>query len=64
MKEFCIDTDIAIDFLRGKKYAADAFALIEKVEAKAYVSSITVFELSVGAFLSADITKSLEAMRL
>lgn len=55
-----LDTDIIIDFLRNGIDRLSIFKKIKERDAQAYVSSITMFELYNGAFLSTNPKQKLE----
>lgn len=51
VRALCADTDVIIDYLRGREPGKSAFAGWRK-RAKVYITSITAFELLLGANLS------------
>jgi len=47
----CVDTDVIVDYLRGREPGKSAFASWRK-KAEVFITSITTFELLLGANLS------------
>ena len=54
MKKLLIDTDVLIDYLRGKN---DAKAFIDNIEDVIYISTITAAELYAGARKGKELTE-------
>lgn len=51
VKSLCVDTDVVVDYLRGREPGRSAFAAW-RARAEVFVTSITAFELLLGANLS------------
>ena len=51
MRAVCVDTDIVVDYLRGREPRKSAFSTWRK-RAEVLIASITAFELLLGATLS------------
>jgi len=51
LKAICVDTDVIVDYLRGREPGRSAFTKWRK-KTELYVTSITAFELLLGASLS------------
>lgn len=51
MKAICVDTDVIVDYLRGREPGRSAF-IKWRGRSEVYVTSITAFELLLGANLS------------
>ena len=51
LKDVCVDTDVIVDYLRGREPGRSAFTKWRK-KAEMYITSITAFELLLGASLS------------
>ena len=51
LKAVCVDTDVIVDYLRGREPGRSAFTKWRK-KAEVYITSITAFELLLGASLS------------
>ena len=51
LKAICVDTDVIVDYLRGREPGRSAFTKWRK-KAEVYITSITAFELLLGASLS------------
>ena len=51
MNAVCFDTDVIVDYLRGREPGKSAFARWRK-KAEIFITSITAFELLLGANLS------------
>jgi len=51
LKAICVDTDVIVDYLRGREPSRSAFTKWRK-KAEIYITSITAFELLLGASLS------------
>jgi len=60
MRKIFIDSDYAIDYLRGKPYTETLMDKIRIKELEASLSVVTVFELYTGALLSSDSAKRFE----
>lgn len=54
MRKIFVDSNYAIDYLRGRTYTKDLIEKIKNKELEAHISVATVFELYVGALLSHD----------
>ena len=50
-RTICVDTDVIVDYLRGREPGKSAF-LHWSEKAESYITSITAFELLLGAHLS------------
>ena len=51
LKAVCVDTDVIVDYLRGREPGRSAFTKWRR-KAEVYITSITAFELHLGASLS------------
>ena len=51
LKAVCVDTDVIVDYLRGREPGRSAFTKWRR-KAEVYITSITAFELLLGASLS------------
>ena len=51
LKALCVDTDVIVDYLRGREPGRSAFTKWRR-KAEVYITSITAFELLLGASLS------------
>ncbi|MEM2936444.1 MAG: type II toxin-antitoxin system VapC family toxin [Candidatus Bathyarchaeia archaeon] len=51
LKSICVDTDILVDYLRGREPGKTTFDNWRK-KAEIYITSVTMFELLLGAHLS------------
>ncbi|MBI4438830.1 type II toxin-antitoxin system VapC family toxin [Candidatus Woesearchaeota archaeon] len=49
---YCLDTDFAIDFIRGESSAVKRLSLLQNMEADISITPLTLCELYKGAFMS------------
>jgi tRNA(fMet)-specific endonuclease VapC len=61
---YCIDTNIAIDHLRGDSSVTQRLKHLQDNGEEIAITSITLCELYKGAFISAQKEKNLEAIRI
>jgi tRNA(fMet)-specific endonuclease VapC len=62
-KQILCDTSIVIGYLRGKSECKNKIDMIRKGKLIGFVSSVTVFELYIGAFCSKDMSEALRDVR-
>ncbi len=63
MQKVCLDTSMIVDFLRGKEEVKILFEKIKKGDIQPHLSSITLFELYFGAFLSKKPKEAIEDIK-
>ena len=59
---YCIDTNIAVEFLRGNKILIDKIGEFESVGENIFINSVVLCELYKGVFLSSRKDTQLSAM--
>ena len=60
---YCLDTNIIVALFRGDKKIKDKLALIQKINAEIYTTTLSLCELYKGVYLSNQQEKNLELIK-
>lgn len=60
---YCLDTDVLVDLLRGRRPSVEAVKILEDSLAELATTAVTAFELYYGALKSARVRENLNVVR-